>query len=193
MHRIISYPIVWLLTITLSACAVQPVPDNTISAEKSFSDFSGVKVSVGQSMPDFTLPDGEGHPVSLSRFRGRQPVLLLFYRGDWCPYCISQLEDFQNLLPVLDDYNIQLLAISPDNEATTKNTSRRFGQSYIFLSDIDRKLTSELGIRSNENLPHPSLFIVATDGTLLWYYAHQDHKTRPSSRQMKQLLDKLFK
>ena len=193
MHRIISYPIVWLLAITLSACAVQPVPDNTISAEKSFSDFSGVKVSVGQSMPDFTLPDGEGHPVSLSQYQGKQPVMLLFYRGDWCPYCMGQLEDFQNLLPVLDDYNIQLLAISPDNEATTKNTSRRFGQSYIFLSDIDRKLTSELGIRSNENLPHPSLFIVATDGTLLWYYAHQDHKTRPSSRQMKQLLDKLFK
>ena len=193
MHRIISHPIVWLLAITLSACAVQPVPDNTISAEKSFSDFSGVKVSVGQSMPDFTLPDGEGHPVSLSQYQGKQPVMLLFYRGDWCPYCMGQLEDFQNLLPVLDDYNIQLLAISPDNEATTKNTSRRFGQSYIFLSDIDRKLTSELGIRSNENLPHPSLFIVATDGTLLWYYAHQDHKTRPSSRQMKQLLDKLFK
>ena len=106
---------------------------------------------------------------------------------------MGQLEDFQNLLPVLDDYNIQLIAISPDNEATTKNTSRRFGQSYIFLSDTDRNVANELGIRSDENLPHPSLFLVATDGTLLWYYAHQDHKTRPSSLQMKRLLDKLFK
>jgi peroxiredoxin len=193
MQRIIRYPFVCLFAAALSACTVQPVPDDTISAEKSFSDFSGIKVSVGQSMPDFTLPDGEGHSVSLSQYQGKQPVLLLFYRGDWCPYCISQLEDFQSLLPVLDDYNIQLLAISPDNEATTKNTSRRFGQSYIFLSDIDRNVADELGIRSDENLPHPSLFIVATDGSLLWYFVHTNHKARPSSQQVRKLLDDLFK
>lgn len=193
MHKIVGYLLVLLFVTTLLACSVRPVADDTLSAEKSFSDFSGIKVSVGQTMPDFTLPDGEGHPVSLSGFRDRQPVLLLFYRGDWCPYCISQLEDFQGLLPVLNEYDIQLLAISPDNEATTKNTSRRFGQGYIFLSDTNRKITSELGIHSDKDLPHPSLFIVAKDGTLLWYYTSQDYKSRPSSLQMKQLLDQLFK
>jgi peroxiredoxin len=193
MHRIISYPIALLFAVTISAYAMQPVSDKTISAEKSFSDFAGVKVSVGQAMPGFTLPDGEGHPVSLSQFQGKQPVLLLFYRGDWCPYCMGQLEDYQNLLQVLDDYNIQLIAISPDSEATTKNTSHRFGQSYIFLSDTDRQVAEELGIRSDENLPHPSLFVVATDGSLLWYFVHTNHKARPSSQQVRKLLDDLFK
>jgi hypothetical protein len=58
MHRIISYPIVWLFAVAILACTVQPVQDDTISAEMSFSDFSGIKVSVGQAMPDFTLPGG---------------------------------------------------------------------------------------------------------------------------------------
>ena len=40
-------------------------------------------VVVGQPVPDFTLPDAAGRPVSLSEFRGKQPVILVFYRGYW--------------------------------------------------------------------------------------------------------------
>ena len=40
-------------------------------------------VAVGQPVPDFTLPDAAGRPVSLSDFRGKKPVVLVFYRGYW--------------------------------------------------------------------------------------------------------------
>jgi len=38
---------------------------------------------VGARVPDFTLPDAEGRPVSLAEFRGKKPVVLVFYRGYW--------------------------------------------------------------------------------------------------------------
>ena len=44
---------------------------------------SPTAVRVGERPPDFTLPDADGRPVSLADFRGRKPVVLVFYRGYW--------------------------------------------------------------------------------------------------------------
>jgi len=106
---------------------------NTLNAKKSYADFSGVSIKVGEMAPDFSLPGGDENKVSLSDFRNDNAVLLLFYRGDWCPYCIDQLSDYQALLPELDKYNIQLVAISPDNLVSMNNTKRRFGQKLCFF------------------------------------------------------------
>ena len=62
--------------------------------------------------PDFNLPTANGVTVSLKSFRNKQAVLILFYRDDWCPYCIDQLSDYQELLPELEKYTIQLIALS---------------------------------------------------------------------------------
>lgn len=179
------------LVLFITACKIKPVDENALATD-SFTNFAGITVTSGQTMPDFSLPDGEGKPVSLKQFRGKAPVMLLFYRGDWCPFCISQLKDLQNLLPSLEEFGVQLIAISPDTVATTQNTARRFGQNYIFLSDEDRSLINKLGIRSNKNLPHPAIFIVDQKGILRWYYANSDYKTRPTSEQMKIVLQQLF-
>ncbi|HEY9135008.1 MAG TPA: peroxiredoxin family protein [Pseudomonadales bacterium] len=176
----------------ISACKIKPVDEHSLAKNDSFSNFVGITVKTGQPMPDFSLPDGEGKSVSLKQFRGKAPVMLLFYRGDWCPFCISQLNDLQNLLPALEEFGVQLLAISPDTVATTQNTARRFGQNYIFLSDEDRSLIDTLGIKNNKNLPHPAIFIVDQKGILRWYYANSDYKTRPTSDQMKIVLKQLF-
>ena len=176
----------------ISACKIKPADENSLAKNDSFSNFVGITVKTGQPMPDFSLPDGEGKSVSLMQFRGKAPVMLLFYRGDWCPFCISQLNDLQNLLPALEEFGVQLLAISPDTVATTQNTARRFGQNYIFLSDEDRSLIDTLGIKNNKNLPHPAIFIVDQKGILRWYYANSDYKTRPTSDQMKIILKQLF-
>lgn len=176
----------------VSACKIKPADENTLSESNSFSNFTGITVKTGEMMPDFSLPDGAGRFVNLSQFKGKSPVMLLFYRGDWCPFCISQLKDLQNLLPTLEEHGVQLIAISPDTVATTENTARRFGQNYIFLSDTNRSLIDRLGIRNQSNLPHPAIFIVDQEGLLRWYYANSDYKTRPTSSQMKTVLEKLF-
>ncbi len=185
-------PITLISLLILTACGYSPVRDSTVSAEQSFSDFSGVTASVGQPAPDFTLPDGAGNPVTLSSYQGQQAALILFYRGDWCPYCIGQLEDFQRLLPLLESYNIQLLAISPDDQATTENTQRKFGQGYLFLSDKDLAVTRSYGLESTESLPHPALFLVDREGVLRWYYASQDYTSRPSPEQVEGIINEIL-
>jgi len=191
-----KYPLFSMLVISLSfllsACSLKPVSQNTLNASKSYSDFKGVKVVVGQQAPLFSLPDAQGNAVSLQQYKSKQPVMLLFYRGDWCPFCVDQLEDYQSLLPELEKYNIQLIAISPDARASIENTQRKFGRSYLFLSDQDLQITRKYGIGNKKDLPHPAIFLIDKEGTLVWYYASKDHKARPSAVQVEKIIQKSF-
>jgi peroxiredoxin len=192
LQKIIPALVIILSAFLISACSVKPVSQKTLNAQKSYADFNGVKLKAGDIVPDFSLLDAAGNKVSLSDFKNKQAVLLLFYRGDWCPYCMDQLSDYQTLLPELEKYNIQLIAISPDDLSSMQNTSRRFGQSYIFLSDKNLQVTTRYGIGNSKKLPHPSLFLVDKEGVLLWYYASTDHKVRPSAQQVEGIIKNLF-
>lgn len=180
------------LTALTSSCSLKPVDPATLNAEKSYADFDGITVKVGQPVPDFSLLDGSGNQVALNNYKGKRPVMLLFYRGDWCPYCVDQLEDYQALLPELEKYNIQLIAISPDTASSIENTQRKFGQSYVFLSDESLKVTRQYGIGNEKNLPHPALFLLDKKGELIWYYASTDHKVRPGAQQVEIIIKKLY-
>src|SRR5690242_3900027 len=52
----------------------------------------------GEQAPDFTLPDALGHPVTLSQVLTQGPVIIIFYRGQWCPYCNLELRAYQKAL-----------------------------------------------------------------------------------------------
>src|SRR5271155_4894682 len=70
-------------------------------------------LAVGDRAPDFTLPDALGRPVSLSGLLSRGPVVVSFYRGEWCPYCNLQLRAMQAALSNFHELGASLVAISP--------------------------------------------------------------------------------
>lgn len=150
----------------------------------SYSDLAHSPVKVGKPAPAFTLPDSDGNPTSLVDINSKQPVLLLFYRGDWCPFCMSQLDSIKAVLPQLKEQGIQVIAISPDEQAAAKNTRRQFGQGFIFLSDEDSGVISEFGIARDDQLPHPAVYLIKQGGEVAWFYASEDYKKRPTGDQL---------
>src|SRR5271165_2379603 len=70
-------------------------------------------LKAGAQAPDFTLPDALGNPVSLSAALAEGPVVLTFYRGEWCPYCNLQLHAYQAILPDISALGATLIAVSP--------------------------------------------------------------------------------
>ena len=58
-------PLLLIFLLALTACGYSPVQEDTVSADRSYSDFTGVKAQVGQPAPDFTLNDGAGAPITL--------------------------------------------------------------------------------------------------------------------------------
>ncbi len=165
--------------------------EGELAASKPFSS-PPIDLQVGQKAPAFTLPGPNETSISLADFQGSQHVLLVFYRGSWCPYCVSHLEDVQNLFPVLRRYNVQLLAISPQSDKKSIELNERFQTPYVFLADRDLAVAGSYGIKKNRKLPHPAVFLIGKDGNLLWYHVDQDFKRRPSAVQLKKVLQTLL-
>ncbi len=98
----------------------------------------------GDTAPDFTLADADGHPVSLSDFRGRR-VILYFYPAAGTPGCTTQACDFRDNLSDFAAADLTVLGVSPD--AAPKLARFRAEQSLPFtlLSDPDRSVLAAYG------------------------------------------------
>src|SRR5271155_3080719 len=67
-------------------------------------------LKVGQSAPEFTLPDAFGKDVSLKTLLAGGPVVVSFYRGEWCPFCNIELRGLQEALPRMKELGASLIA-----------------------------------------------------------------------------------
>lgn len=89
----------------------------------------------GDKAPNFVLTNPLGEVISLYDELAKGPVILTFYRGSWCPYCNIQLRAYQQILPEIQQYGAQLIAItpqSPDNSLTQKEKEQL---TFQVLSD----------------------------------------------------------
>ena len=126
---------------------------------------------VGQPAPDFTLPDANGQPVSLSDYRG-QNVLLVFYPLDWSPGCSDQLSLYQNELPEFERHHTQVLGISVDSLYSHGAWAAVRGLTFPLLSDFNPHgaVAQRYAVMRSDGFSDRALFLVDAGGTIR--YAH---------------------
>lgn len=185
-----------LFIMALAGCSISPVDESKLKT--SYSDVDGAMALEYDHWVDFSLPNSQGRLVQLSEVLKEHHVLLMFYRGEWCPYCIDQLGSIEQVLPQLGQYNVRVVAVSADPVAALNNTKKQFGQDYLFLSDANLQVTKQYGIGNAQDLPHPAVFLinkktVKQDAELLWYFVSSDYKTRPSGQQLLNKVQTLLK
>ena len=188
--RALGYPALFILLILLAACNNKSVSEESLQSASGYSDVKGVKLQVGKPPPDFSLQSIEDSKVVLSELRGRG-VMLIFYRGYWCPFCIGHLEDIQSILPELDKKGIQVIAISPDSIDGLKTMANRLDNPYWFLSDPKLEVIERYGIRKDEKLPHPAVVLIDKKGLVQWFYVGENFKQRPSASQLRTVIEHL--
>jgi peroxiredoxin len=103
-------------------------------------------LKVGQLAPDFKLPDAFGNPVSLSALLARGPVVISFYRGEWCPFCNIELRALQQALPTIEQLGATLVAISPEMPDHGIIASEKNKLTFPVLSDFGNKVARQFGI-----------------------------------------------
>jgi peroxiredoxin len=127
---------------------------------------------VGEPAPDFTLPDAEDHPVSLSDYRG-QTVVLVFYALDWSPGCSDQLSLYQSELDEFERRGVPLIGISVDSIYSHGAWSEVRGLTFPLLADFHPKgeVARRYGVmRESDGFSERALYIV--DGEGLIRHAH---------------------
>ena len=103
-------------------------------------------VNVGDKAPGFTLPDAVGNKVSLHDVLEKGPVVLVWYRGGWCPYCNIYLQGLQQRLDEIEAKGAQLVAISPELPDNALSTKQKHDLKFHVLSDAGNKTASDFGI-----------------------------------------------
>lgn len=115
------------------------------SAQDPMYDICPIKNS--EEVPDVSLFDAQGKEVNLKTYIYQKPVVLVFYRGGWCPYCTRHLSALQEVKEDIVELGYELIAITPDDYTKLDSSvSRSNGFDYTLLSDKDMKAIEAFGI-----------------------------------------------
>jgi thioredoxin-dependent peroxiredoxin len=128
------------------------------------------RLEPGDAAPEFTLPDADGKPVSLSSYRGRR-VVVYFYPAAMTPGCTKEAIGFQDQLKALDEAGVAVLGISPDEPSKLAKFRERDSLTFPLLSDPDTKVLQAYSAYGEKKLYGKTIvgvirstFIVDADG-----------------------------
>lgn len=121
--------------------------------------------AVGTSAENFTLKDQRGDDVSLADYRDKR-VVLYFYRGGWCPFCVHELRLLAEFQKEIESDGGVVIALSGEPQTDVAVTSERHGIEFPLLADPDSKVIREWGVVHEDAVPgkttaRPALFFLA--------------------------------
>ena len=133
-------------------------------------------MDINQKAPDFTLPDQNGEPVTLSALKGK-PIVLFFYPRADTPGCTIEACGFRDQYSQLTRAGLTVLGISPDTSKAQKKFEEKFDLPYTLLADAEKQVATLFGVLKEKNMYGKTVmgierttFLIAPDGTIthLW-------------------------
>jgi peroxiredoxin len=180
---------------------LRPAPYRTLleelSARLQATAIDGV-LKAGDKMPDFVLPDAQGTLVFSDDLLARGPLVVVFFRGDWCPFCTMTLAALNDVIADITAAGASLVALTPDTGDYATAAWSKLGLQFPVLSDVDSATALEFGtnyrvpdalravqeangldlaVRHGDGswfLPMPATFIADRSGILRFSYASGD-------------------
>ena len=156
---------------------------------------------VGQTLPAFELQTEAGEPVSSSSFFGK-PLLLMFYRGNWCPLCMAQIREIAAQYQELHERGVEVACVSPQPHENTRKLAAKFDVPFRFLVDPSNQAAKHLGIFAKDGLPLglqalgyqsdtvlPTVVITDAHGQILFADLTDNYRVRPEPSTFLSVLD----
>ncbi len=168
------------------------------------SSFTQQQLEIGTKAPHFSAITFKNNPFNLEETLKGKPVVLLFYRGQWCPYCNKQMSELQDSIQLIYDLGATVIAITPEKpdeiKRTIEKTQANFPIIYdknhqimdlyhvtFLLSKAKNALYKGWGIDINEAsgnndnaLPVPATYIIGKDGKIKDAFFDENYKNRMS-------------
>ena len=167
-----------------------------------------VGLAVGDVAPDFSGSNQNGKEIHLKESLKSGPVVLFFYRGEWCPYCNKQLKSLQDSLKFITDKGAGIIAVTAEMSSNRKITVEKTKATFDIISDdhskimhsykvayeLDEKTTQAyknygivLSDRNGSNgseLPVPAVYIINKEGKITYRYFDLDYTKRASVKEI---------
>jgi peroxiredoxin len=151
-----------------------------------------ISIEVGQDAPEFKLKGPGGQFVTLSEYRGRKNVVLVFYPLAFSPVCTHQLPSIEKQIDRFRGLNAEVLGISVDSYYANEAFARSLGLSFPLLSDFDRSVSEKWGMLIRERLySQRALFIVDKQGRIAYADVAPTTSEVPSKTALIEALERL--
>ena len=172
-------------------------------------------IQPGSAFPQFQLSDATGIKVSLNDLLAKGPILISFYRGEWCPFCQLELRALQTHLDEFHQKGVTLVAVSPELPDQSLSTSEKLALKFPVLSDVGNQLAKQLSLlfpqpesmrtvfdkfgvdwnqqygNDNLELPVPATFLVDKKGIVRNCFVNPEYQYRLDPETALQWIDQL--
>ena len=187
--------IVFFASLLLLACSIraQEAPEGLFISSKA---------------PDFKAKDQNGNEIRLKDLLKKGKVVLVFYRGYWCPFCNKELSKLQDSLQLITDKGATVVAISPEKPDNIKLTVEKTKATFSIISDEGLKIMKAYDVEyevpentvtryrnsgldleklngaNGKYLPVPAVYIIDKESTVTYRFFEPDYKKRPSGEEI---------
>ncbi len=178
-----------LLTLTLAGLTLAALTAPALSAPASPAAAEATSGGwVGRTASAFTLPDSHGAPVDLSKVIGTRPVVLVFYRGVWCPFCQAQMTQIGKDKAAFIQSGAAVYAISDEDPAAQQKMQDEHGLDFItFLSDKAGTAAHKYaGVYEGRTTLKPAVFVIGKNGKVKYAYINENFRLRAADRDILQ-------
>jgi peroxiredoxin len=150
----------------------------------------------GSRLTEFTLEDLAGETVSAEDLSAG-PTFILFYRGNWCPFCMGQIREITAHYEELENLGVSVALVSPQPQHKTAKLAAKHGINFRFLIDQDNRAARALGIDLKSGVPVglslfgyaietvlPTIVLVGADGRILFTERSDNYRVRPHPKHL---------
>jgi peroxiredoxin len=172
------------------------------------NSYSQSGLNLNDTAPNFSGIDQNGKSIVLNELLKNETVVLIFYRGEWCPYCNKQLSDLQDSISFITQSGAKLIAITPENKENIKKTLQKTDVSFSIISDDNTKIMTDykvafeldsitnmkyktygINLKKNNgsngsNLPVPAVYVINKKGEISFRYFDSNYKKRLSVKEL---------
>lgn len=173
------------------------------STYSSMSQINNEHLNVGELAPQIVGNDQNGKTINSLEILKEHKILMVFYRGNWCPHCKKHLKSLQNHLNEFAKKGVYVLVVTPETEGKTKETQEKLKTTFSIVHDKDNKIMkdykvafevnkenvpnyfdaitkniSEFNVKNNNVLPVPATYLIGKDGKIIYVQYDPNYKNR---------------
>lgn len=155
-----------------------------------FGRFPDARLDVGSPLPEFTLRDVDGNEIMSTDLLG-SPAVFLFFRGNWCPLCMAQIDELVERYQEIEELGVTVCLVSPQHDHQTRKLAEQKNVAFRYFVDQDNEAARALGIAVKNGVPlgvpggypadtvMPTLFVTSAGGTIVFSDQTDNYRVRP--------------